>query len=83
MSENGRKNTLGDLNDILFNEIDRLDAASPSDPDAMNAEIERAKAIKSLAGTVIANGHLVLEAARASSGTYDSVQVPKMLEGAH
>lgn len=76
-----QRNTLGDLNDILFNAIDRLDAAKPSDGETMKQEIERARAIQGLAGTVIANGRLVLDAARSANGCYDNVKVPTMLQG--
>lgn len=74
-----QRNTLGDLNDIIFRQLDRLEAQRPSDPEAMAAEIGRAKTIQGLAGTVISNGKLVLEAARMRESVGESVAVPSML----
>ncbi len=72
-------NDLSKLNDIMFNQIDRLDQMSIKDPEAMASEIERAKVIKGLAATVIDNGHLVLEAVKTSAAVGESVCVPRML----
>lgn len=72
-------NDLSKLNDIMFNQIDRLDQMSIKDPEAMASEIERAKVIKSLASTVIDNGRLVLAAVQTSSEVGEAVCVPRML----
>lgn len=74
-----QRNTLGDLNDILFRQIGRLEDQTVSEPEAMGAEIERAKTIQGLAGTVISNGKLLLDAARLHDSIGDAVQVPSML----
>lgn len=74
-------NDLSKLNDIMFNQIDRLDKMSIKDPAAMEAEIARARTMKGLAETVISNGNLVLRAAQTSMEAGEMVQVPRMLAG--
>jgi hypothetical protein len=75
------KNTLGDLNMHLFAQLERL-----SDEDikgeALTEEIERAKAVTSIANQIISNGSLVLQAQKFHT-EYKSkdLQKPKMLEG--
>jgi hypothetical protein len=75
------RNTLGDLNNHLFSQLERL-----SDEDikgeALAEEIERAKAITSIANQIISNGSLVLQAQKFHT-EYKSkdLQKPKMLEG--
>lgn len=75
------KNTLGDLNNHLFAQLERL-----SDEDikgeALQEEIGRAKAINSVASQIIANGALVLEAKKMMDDKMDADdKLPKMLEG--
>ncbi len=55
------KNTLGDLNNYLFAELERLDDESVKDT-ALAEEISRAKAITGVASQIITNGSLALEA---------------------
>lgn len=74
-----QKNTLGDLNDIIFRQLDRLEGQKPSEPEAMAAEIERAKTVQGLAATVIQNGRLVLDAVRTSEAVGQELAVPSML----
>jgi hypothetical protein len=75
------RNTLGDLNNHLFSQLERL-----SDEDikgeALAEEIERAKAVTSIANQIISNGSLVLQAQKFHT-EYKSkdLQKPKMLEG--
>lgn len=64
------------LNEILFRQLERIENC---DNENRESEIERAKAVTSLAGQVISNGRLVLDASRASMTTAEAVQVPKML----
>ena len=55
------KNTLGDLNNHLFAQLERL-GEEDLEGDKLTAEINRAKAISDIATQVIANGSLVLKA---------------------
>jgi flagellar basal body L-ring protein FlgH len=72
------KNTLGDLNNHLFAQLERL-----SDEDLkgeqLQEEIGRAKAVTSVAAQIIANGSLVVEAKKMVSET--AFNLPPMLEG--
>ena len=54
------KNTLGDLNNHLFAQLERLGEEDLKDED-LQKEISRAKAITGLASQIIANGTLVLK----------------------
>jgi hypothetical protein len=75
------KSTLGDLNNHLFAQLERL-----SDEDikgeALVEEIERARAVTSVANQIHSNGTLVLQAQKFHT-EYKSkdLQKPKMLEG--
>lgn len=75
------RNTLGDLNNHLFAQLERL-----SDEDLageqLQEEIERAKAVTSVANQIISNGSLVLQAQKFHT-EYKSkdLQKPRMLEG--
>lgn len=55
------KNTTDDLNNILFEQLERLNDGFIKG-DELKEEIERSKAITSVADKMIANGALVLEA---------------------
>ena len=57
------KNTLGDLNNHLFEQLERL-GDEELKGDNLKEEIERAKAINQAACQIIANGRLMLEAIR-------------------
>ena len=75
------RNTLGDLNNHLFAQLERL-----SDEDikgeALQEEITRAKAINEVASKIIANGALVLSAKKlADDHSNAELNMPKMLEG--
>ena len=58
--------TLYDLNEYLFSTLDTLTNPDLSD-EQLKKEVGRAKAVSSIAGAIIANGKLVLEAAKAQS----------------
>lgn len=75
------RNTLGDLNNHLFAQLERLGDEELSG-DKLNEEIDRAKAITGVANQIISNGSLVLQAQRFHT-EYKSkdLQKPKMLEG--
>lgn len=76
--EKENEGNLFGLNRMLFRELDRLEAA---EGDELQAEIGRAKAIREVASTVIANGRLMVDAARESQAQGDAVRVPKGLIG--
>lgn len=75
------KNTLGDLNNHLFAQLERLNDEDIKGED-LQEEINRAKAITSIASQVISNGNLVLSAKRLMNDRENAdVIIPKMLEG--
>lgn len=57
----GTKNKLSDLNDHLFEELERLNDESLKG-DALQEERERAKSMANIAQTIINNGELALKA---------------------
>jgi len=58
------ENTLGRLNEILFAELERLDAIDVSDEAALRAEVERSKAVQAVAKEVNISARSVLETAK-------------------
>lgn len=56
----GVRNTLGDLNNLLFEQLERLCDGELKDEE-LNQEIVRSKAVTGIATQIIANGHLVLK----------------------
>jgi hypothetical protein len=75
------KNTLGDLNNHLFAELERL-SDEDIKGDELKEEISRAKAVSDIAAKVIANGSLVLSAQRLMNDRENAdVKIPNMLEG--
>jgi len=77
------RNTLGDLNNHLFEQLERLNDDELIGED-LSREIKRANAISTVASQIISNGELVLKAQR----HYDNddrlnidAQKPRMLEG--
>ena len=72
---------IGAVNDALFRELERLEAVKIDNSEAVRCEIERAKAVEGIASTVIANGRLVLDVARAGTSVGEAVKLPKGLLG--
>ena len=72
------KTTLGDLNNHLFMQLERLNDEDLKG-DKLTEEIERSKAVTNVAKEIIANANIVLQA-RKYTTEYLS-EVPKMLEG--
>ncbi|MBL3601593.1 MAG: hypothetical protein JMN25_17305 [gamma proteobacterium endosymbiont of Lamellibrachia anaximandri] len=60
------KNKLTDLNDHLFAQMERLSDESLKDK-ALDSELQRTKAITSVAKEIISNGKLALDAQKAFS----------------
>lgn len=75
------RNTLGDLNNHLFAQLERL-SDEDLNGEKLSEEIERAKAVTNVANQIISNGTLVLQAQKFHT-EYQSkdLQKPKMLEG--
>ncbi len=76
-----KRRGLAGVNEAMFDELDRLDALDISDADAVAAEVQRARAVRDVAATIIGNGRLVLDLARADADTAGAVKIPKGLLG--
>ena len=79
--KNKTRNTLGDLNNHLFAQLERL-GEEDLEGDKLLQEIARSKAISEIAKNVIENANVVLQAQKHRDefkGT-DSI-TPRMLEG--
>lgn len=76
------RNTLGDLNNHLFAQLERLSEESLKG-DELQEEIERSKAVKEIATQIINNANVVLKAEefKAEFCGRSKVEAPKMLEG--
>lgn len=75
------KNTLGDLNNHLFAQMERLGDEELSG-EKLVEEMNRAKAISDIATRIIANGALVLKSQIVHDERLDAdSKKPKMLEG--
>lgn len=77
------KNKITDLNNHLFAELERL-GDEELGGDALEAEISRAKAISDVAGKVIENAKLALDATKLQveygGAGRSRIQLPPMLE---
>lgn len=75
------KNTLSDLNNHLFAEIERL-GDEELKGEELEKEIERARAITGIATQIVANGSLALRAAQLQSDMVSAktARLPKFLE---
>lgn len=76
------KNTLGDLNNHLFAQLERLGDEDLSG-EKLQDEISRTKSITEVATQIIDNARVVLKAQELSYeyGQTNKKEIPKMLEG--
>jgi len=72
------QNTLEDLNNHLFEELERLNDESLTG-DAMEAEIRRAHAMNAVAQSIIGNANTVLRATQLASDLGKVESVPRLL----
>ena len=73
------KNTLADLNNVLFEQLERLQD-DDLDQDGLNKEIQRTDAVQKVAKTIIENGQLALNAKKHLDdyGMGDKVELPML-----
>lgn len=73
------KNTLTDLNNYLFEQLERLQDDS-LDETGLEREIQRSKAVQKVAKTIIENGTLALQAKKHLDeyGQGQNVELPMM-----
>ena len=76
-----KQNDLKKLNDVLFDELERLSAVDVGNEDAVRLEISRSKAIEGIAKTAVDNAKTILEATRIRAEYSREVRMPRMLEG--
>lgn len=73
------KNTLSDLNNLLFEQLERLNDEEVGS-DGLTSEMERAKAMSDVSKTIIDNAALALEAEKFMDDRLDANRtLPKML----
>lgn len=74
-------NTLVDLNNYLFAQIERLNNEN-LDTDKLKEEIDRSKALTQLGSVIINNANTILSAKKLQADTLgrSTVTIPKMLE---
>ena len=75
------QNTLKDLNNHLFAQLERLGDEDLSQ-EKLNREVARSEAVGKIASTIIDNANTVLRAVKLKEeGLNADLQLPKMLEG--
>ena len=78
---NNMRNTLGDLNNHLFMQLEKL-SEDDLKGEELREEIIRTKAIGEIAKHIIDNANVVLQAQKLKNNTIDiDSKMPKMLEG--
>jgi len=74
------KNTLIDLNNHLFAQLERL-GDEEMEGEELEKEIERAKSIVGVSGKIIDNARLVLDAHIAKDNAVDKLNIPSVILG--
>lgn len=75
----GTKNTLGDLTNHLFAQLERLDDEDLT-PEELEREISRSKAVTDVAEQVISTANTMLRAIQVKDGAMDGkMKIPRML----
>ena len=77
------ENSLGRLNEVLFEELERLGAMDVEQEDLLRIEMARAKAIQGVAREINESAKTVMDAARmrVEYAGAKAAQPPKLLEG--
>ena len=76
----GTKNTLMDLNNHLFEQLERLNDDDLS-PEELQKEVGRAKAMTGIASQIIGSAGLVLKAVKVNAEVETEDRVPRLLVG--
>ena len=74
------RNTLGDLNNHLFAQLERLNDEEITE-EQLEKEITRSKAVVGISKQIISNANVVLKAKSIQLEYGDKKEIPKMLEG--
>ena len=75
------RNTLGDLNNHLFAQLEKL-SEDDLKGEELKEEVTRTKAISLVAKQIIDNANLVLETKKMIENSLDAdIELPRMLEG--
>lgn len=76
------KNTLGDLNNHLFEQLERLNSDEMTE-EQFNNELARAKIVTGVATQIISNANIILRAKQLQADMIgiEKEDIPKMLEG--
>lgn len=74
------KNTLVDLNNHLFEQLERLNDENLKGEE-LQEEIDRSKAVSDIASRIVSNASLALQAAKLKGGNIQGdTKLPEMLE---
>lgn len=77
----GTRNTLADLNNHLFEQLERLNDEDLQG-EKLEQEIERSKALQGIGKTIVDNGKLILDAHKFNDDRMTATEeVPRLLRG--
>lgn len=74
----GIRNTLGDLNNHLFEQLERLDDSSLT-AEEIATEISRARAVTEVSSAIVANSKLMLDAMKFQDEKLGLGKLPRVL----